>query len=469
MILSMTELKPIDPSTNVYQSGRFAPVDREVESSDLTVEGTVPTDLDGAFLRNGPNPKFTPLGSYTYPLEGDAMIHGVWLEGGQARYKNRWVVTKGMLAEERAGRALFGGLMTPAFVDQGLLGVDPDPGWPFKLDPFINIIRHGGRYLALGEGLPPYEVTAGLETVGLYDFDGGVTEGMGAHVRVDPASGDMVFIRYGVEAPFVTWGEIGADGRVSRQPAEVPGVDRSYMIHDFAATPHYLVLVLGPATLDVNAMLTGGDVLKWEPELGTRVALIRRDGSEPIRWFEHDTFWAWHYANAYESGRDVILDFPRSSSPGFTTGEKMAGGFTRATLGLDTGGMHLSPFGNIGCEFPRFDERRTGLRHRYVTVASRTDNAALKPGEHDRLIRYDVETGVEKVVDMEFAIGEAVFAPRTGGTEELDGYYVTFATSLTDGRSALHIWDADDLSVRARILLPQRVPNGLHASWLPSD
>ena len=68
------------------------------------MEGSLPSDLTGAYLRNGPNPKFTPLGSYTYPLEGDAMVHGLWIEGGKARYANRWVRTKGMAAEERAGR-----------------------------------------------------------------------------------------------------------------------------------------------------------------------------------------------------------------------------------------------------------------------------------------------------------------------------------------------------------------------------
>jgi carotenoid cleavage dioxygenase-like enzyme len=25
-------------------------------------------------MRNGPNPKFPPLGSYTYPLDGDGMV-----------------------------------------------------------------------------------------------------------------------------------------------------------------------------------------------------------------------------------------------------------------------------------------------------------------------------------------------------------------------------------------------------------
>ena len=131
------------------------------------MEGALPDGLVGAYLRNGPNPMFPPLGSYTFPMEGDAMVHGVWFDGeGGARYRNRWVRTKGMAADVAAGRDVFGGLMTPAFVDPATLGPDPDPGWPFRLDPFINVVRHAGRTFALAETLPAYELTADLDTVG---------------------------------------------------------------------------------------------------------------------------------------------------------------------------------------------------------------------------------------------------------------------------------------------------------------
>jgi carotenoid cleavage dioxygenase-like enzyme len=60
--------------------------------------------------------------------------------------------------------------------------------------------------------------------------------------------------------------------------------------------------------------------------------------------------------------------------------------------------------------------------------------------------------------------------PRDRSTEELDGYYVTFGTSLLDGHSGLYIWDAGELELtpRARIVLPQRVLNGLHGNWFPA-
>ena len=149
----MPDLQPVDSATHPYLCGRFAPIDDEIEVGHLEVEGTLPDGLVGAYLRNGPNEMFPPLGSYTFPMEGDAMVHGVWLDGeGGARYKNRWVRTKGMAADVAAGHDVFGGLMTPAFVDMKLLGDDPDPGWPFRLDPFINVVRHAGRHLALVRG-----------------------------------------------------------------------------------------------------------------------------------------------------------------------------------------------------------------------------------------------------------------------------------------------------------------------------
>lgn len=476
------ELRPVDPSAIPQLGGRFEPVGREIESDDLPVEGSLPPALTGAYFRNGPNPRFTPLGSYTYPLEGDAMIHGLWIENGAARYANRWVRTKGMAAEERAGRSLYGGLMTPAFVDLAMLGPDPDPGWPFRLDPFVNVVRHGGRYLALEEGTPPYEITDELETVGLLDFAGGLPLGMCAHPKIDPVSGEMVVFRYDVEEPFLTWAVIGPDGKVTQPPTAVDGVDAGFMIHDFAITEHYLILTVGPALFDLEAMLTGGAVLTWKPELGTRIAVIPRDASSGPMWIHAEAFWVWHFANAYEmpsspartAGTDavrIVLDFPWWSSLGLGlagTAEPMRGAFTRATLDPRRGTLGLEHLDAAGTEFPRIDDRLIGRRHRYLTVAGVSGRHDLVRGEHDQLVRYDMQTGESQSYDCDGVIGEVVFAPRPGGTEELDGYYLTFATSFGADRSArAYVWDASEFpsAPMAEVAIPQRVPNGLHGNW----
>jgi carotenoid cleavage dioxygenase-like enzyme len=427
-----TTLQPVDQTNAMYLSGRFAPIDDEISTSDLTVAGDVPSDLSGAFLRNGPNPKFAPIGSYTYPLEGDAMIHGVWFDGGAVRYANRYVETAGLRAEERAGRALFGGLMTPVPPDRALLGDDIDPCYPFKLNPSINVVRHADRILTLAEGPLPYEITPDLSTVGRYDFDGGLV-GSSAHPKVDPVTGEMILFRYAAVEPYLTWTVIGADGAVTRPPTPVPGLDRGFMIHDFAITARYVVFVVGPLTFDRDAMLRHQPPLAWAPELGTRIALVPRDGST-VRWVDTDAVWAWHYANAYDDGDQVVVDFPSYSAPGLV----------------------VAP---------------DGRPVRYLTVAARSTNPAVTPGEHDTLVRHDMATGTSIEQQLDVAIGEVVFAPRDGATDELDGYYLSFGTGLDDGSSRLYVWDAADFPAapRAAITIPHRVPNGLHGSWLPAS
>ena len=394
--------------------------------------------------------------------------------GGRARYANRFVRTQSLLAEERAGRALFGGIMTPAFVDQSLLGDDPDPTWPFKLDAYVNVVRHAGHLLALEEGAPPYEVDPALKTLGRYDFGGGLPFGITAHPKVDHRTGEMIVFRYDVTAPFLTWATVGADGTVTQPPVAVDGVDESYMIHDFAITARYVVLVVAPLQLDVNAMLSGGQPLVWKPELGTRVALIPRDRQGPTRWAHGDAFWAWHYANAFDDDGDVVhVDLPWTTAPAILLTRRRAAGVRRllraATIDPARGSIDVDHLDTNVLEYPRIDDRLIGTQHRYITIAGRSSDPAVKPGEHDEMYRYDMDAGTSVRYDAHAAVGEPIFAPRDAGQEELDGYYLAYATDLTSDSTSLLVFDAATFPAPpvATVHLPRRVPNGLHGNWFP--
>ena len=76
-----------------YQRIPFTPVTKEITAESLEVDGTIPADLSGLYVRNGPNPsgEITPQQHY---FSGDGMIHGVHIEAGQAKwYRNRFVRT----------------------------------------------------------------------------------------------------------------------------------------------------------------------------------------------------------------------------------------------------------------------------------------------------------------------------------------------------------------------------------------
>ncbi|MDT5318691.1 MAG: hypothetical protein QOD88_1213, partial [Mycobacterium sp.] len=75
----------------VFRTGNYAPVHDELTAFDLPVEGSIPAELNGWYLRNGPNPR-SGAGHWCV---GDGMVHGIRLENGRAAwYRNRWVRTE---------------------------------------------------------------------------------------------------------------------------------------------------------------------------------------------------------------------------------------------------------------------------------------------------------------------------------------------------------------------------------------
>lgn len=470
---ALETLRPVDVATDPHLHGVFAPVVDETDAADLVVEGELPAEMDGLYLRNGPNPRFTPLGSYVYPLEGDGMVHGLWVSEGRARYANRFVHTPALDAEIRAGRALWGGLMTGALPDEATVG--PALAGTYKEMPDINVVHHGGRLLALGESVCPYRLSPELATLARETFDGAVPAGTTAHPKIDPATGEMALFCYGFQPPYLTWAMIGPDGRATRTPTPVPGLERPVMIHDMALTARYLVLILGPLTFDLAAAVSGGSVMAWRPEDGTRIALIPRDGG-PVRWADSDAFWSWHSAGAHDSDDGgVVLDYVEWTYPGGMVrgGPRNLGGLARAEIDPVRGSMTRRWLVEPGSmEFPRIDDRRIGRAHHTIAVGTKSGRHTLVSGENDALLWLDART--ETTVGWEAgddAVGEPVFVPRPGDPDDDHGWWITYAIDRTDQTSsALVIPAADPASGPvARVHLPTRVPLGLHGAWLPTE
>ena len=81
-------------------------------NGDVEVIGTIPTDIDGVYVRTGENKIHEPIGRY-HPFDGDGFIHAISFKDGRASYRSRFVRTKGFEAEKEAGRSLWAGLMEP--------------------------------------------------------------------------------------------------------------------------------------------------------------------------------------------------------------------------------------------------------------------------------------------------------------------------------------------------------------------
>ena len=100
-----------------FLQGNYAPVPDELTADNLSVTGTIPPELDGWYLRNGPNPRKATGHWFT----GDGMIHGVRIEGGRAKwYRNRWVRTDSFVETSR----MRGESNGDGGCDTGLLALD---------------------------------------------------------------------------------------------------------------------------------------------------------------------------------------------------------------------------------------------------------------------------------------------------------------------------------------------------------
>jgi len=465
-------LRPEDPtwySDDPHLAGVFTPVAREVDVADLTVvSGRIPEDLSGAYMRNGPNPLFQPL-SYTYPLDGDGMIHAVFFDNGRARYRNRFVETRELKVERRAGHAVWGGLMAPRPIDPTLLSPG-EPGSPFKNGAFINVLSHGGHLLALGEAEAAYEMTMELETLGEWTAGTGAPLPIGAHNRHHPVTGDLFAIAYDPESPEVQVRRIDPAGRLADNfTVRLPAPS---MIHDFVLTERHVVLLVGPAIFDIEAAQRGGSVLAWRPDLGTTIAVVGLDGSAPTM-LEAEPFFVYHFANGFERGSSIVIDYVRH--PAFSLGPDGDDGaphLHRLVLDPATRQIRDARISDFATEFPRVNDRLEARATRFVYVPQLT--GTLTRGPHpsatfNAISKVDTETGATRTHDLgERVAGEPVFIPKPGASAEDDGYLAVFATDPAAMTSDLVLLDAADVSREpvAVIRMPQRVPQGLHGTWV---
>ncbi len=458
-------------SDDPHLSGNFAPIGPELNAADLPViAGRIPQELSGAYMRNGPNPLFKPL-SFTYPLDGDGMIHAVYLDNGRARYRNRFVETGALRAERRAGRALYGGVMRPVPVDPALVAPDGDPG-PFKNGAFISVMRHGGHLLALCEATTAYEMTMELETIGEWRAGTDAPIELGAHNRRHPQSGALFALTYAVDQPLVHFHRIDASGNlVSTFPVVL---DKPTMIHDFVLTERHIVLLACPAIFDMQAAQAGQSMLQWQPNLGTRIGVITLDGGS-VTWLDADPFFVFHFANGFERGGQIVIDYVRHGKLklGYET-DRRPPMLHRMTIDLAAHRISDSRVADIGVEFPRANDIRAALPTRWVFLPTLTETLRQPDppaATFNTIAKVNAETGDVALHDFgDKLVGEASFIPRAPSSGEDDGYLAVFVFDPAKRSSDFVLLDAAhvDDEPAAVVRLPQRVPQGLHGTWIPN-
>ena len=462
---------------NPYLHGMHGPVVHETTAVDLEVEGELPVDLYGAYVRNGPNQVYEPTNPYHW-FDGDGMVHGLYFRDGRLDYRSRFVRTDGLADELRQGRAIWPGVMGPFDFEK--------PRHYLKDTANTDLVWHDGHLLATWYlcGTPYRLDPLSLDDRGKADFGGKLTTTVSAHPKVDERTGELVYFTLAeFEPPYMTYGVVSKDGDlVHETPIDLPGARAS---HELNITEHYSILHDFPFFHDVEILRKHGyRVTRFDRSLPSRFGVIPRRGTnEQVRWFEFEPGYVLHMANAWEEGDWIVIDGCFQPDPTIVADRgkgplasmlaylRVRAHLHRWRMNLETGETWEGPLDDLNVEFCLPDTNLYGVKTRYsyhqylpedmVTVNFRA------------LVKYDHEDG--SAVRYDYPDGwhgsESPFAPRLGATAEDDGYVVTLMMNAAEARSECWVFAAQQIEKGpiATAKLPTRVPSGFHAKWVPGD
>ncbi|NDH43342.1 MAG: 9-cis-epoxycarotenoid dioxygenase, partial [Betaproteobacteria bacterium] len=226
-----------------------------------------------------------------------------------------------------------------------------------------------------------------------------------------------------------------------------------------------------PVVFDMKLARAGTMPYCWSDSYGARLGILPRGMPiQAMRWVEVDPCYVYHVANAFETAAgEIVIDAAWYAEhwrggPSASTFDsarmkrwRIAPGATRA---------HEAFIDDRTVEFPRVDDRLTGMQHRHIYAVA-TDNE-FAAGRYHEVIHYDLETGQSVAHDFGTGLPSEFCVAPVSDAPDADCVAMGFVFDPTRNSSDLVILDAQHLKAPAlaRIRLPRRVPQGFHGNWI---
>mmetsp|Transcript_4346 Transcript_4346/g.6448 ORF Transcript_4346/g.6448 Transcript_4346/m.6448 type:complete len:516 (+) Transcript_4346:574-2121(+) len=471
--------------------------------SDSDIEGSVPLELEGTFLRNGPGLTDvfgTPL---AHPIDGDGMVCALTFFEGKVHFKNRYVQTFSHVEETAAQRMLYNGNMgsrVPGGAENPLKMRDP---------AHTNAFYWGGKVLACHEYTLPHALDpVTLDTVGVDNLNGDLKKikALSAHFRYDAENDLLVVIgfRAGImgRTPKLSVFEYDRKWHAVRQ-ADLT-VDGLNYVHDFLVTPKYYIFHITPFVdvreKSVAKTLRGekfpGELMGFDKDLPSQMVVIERASPQKIYRFETEPCHIYHFQNAIETSADTIVFGATCLPEGFnmewqhkvflSNTADAPGVYHNYEIDIAKGTCKrtLSPkIASRSNEFPTsnpyrhsvslHDNNHKVLPPRFVYLMSSQNGVPLPFTD---IVKYDENGDKDDCwhADRGGCIGEPVFIPRYGRAsafygDDDDGWIITQMYIPVKHQVHYIILDAKNLAAGpiCRIKSPVRVPFSFHGTFCP--
>ncbi len=455
----------------------FINVPEEFSATRVKFDKPLPEGLSGTLYRNGPARMQRGDTRYNHWFDGDGMVHAFKLQGNDLVHKGKMVATARSIAEEKAGRFLWGGFGT-AFEDS-LSITSPDDVNVAN----ISVLPIGDEVLALWEAGSPYRVHAEtLETLGRHVFSP-ETDGMAfsAHPRVDP-QGRIWNFGYLSGTGKLALYDLNADGSLNRAAViDAPNAD---MVHDFVITDDYLVFLLPPLKFKPfnDPSNTFVDAFEWDANGAVEVVVVDKANLNVMNQFQLPAFFAFHFGNAWQEGGTIRIEVA-------TTGDfhPLMDAITHATRGerapaqlstsqamevkldLSTKQASMQALPTSGVDFPRFDQRFTGQRTDHLFMLDQSTEAPAGIIGFNRVTALNRKTEMQTHFDYgEHVLAEEhIFVPESAKPEGA-GWLVGTSYDWQTCRTSLSVFNASHIEDGpiCQAELPYSLPMGLHGQFV---
>ncbi|MCF8586875.1 carotenoid oxygenase family protein [Gordonia liuliyuniae] len=444
------------------------------------VDGAIPERLHGALYRIGPG-RFE-VGSHPvgHIFDGDGMVSKFDIGAGGVHFRNRYVRTKAFARANSTSRPPKG------FGTQRVGGALANAlRFPENLAN-TNVLVHDDSLYALWEGGRPHRLDLEtLATLGVESFDGALKRlgAFSAHPKTDPRTGEV--FNFGLDffpRPMIRCYRLTAGGTLDGV-ATVP-IPKLGFVHDFALTERHLVFVLGPLVVKRPIPVALGlrpfdDALSYEPDLGTSIVLVPRDGGAATT-IEYDPLFHFHVTNAYDTASKTVVELVVHDGDGGWSawnghlhdfrnhpGPAFGGTLTRLTINRAARAVVREPLSDLGGEFPQIDQRRTAAEHRFTYLAQ----ASQTGGNPDSITSIDHSTGREDRYRSsgDDTVCEPLFVADPAESAEGAGWLLTVEHRPAAASSALLVLRAGrpNEGPVATIGLDHHIPMTFHGAFRP--
>ncbi|KAF9662256.1 hypothetical protein SADUNF_Sadunf18G0034200 [Salix dunnii] len=388
-----------------------------------------------------------------------------------------------------------------------------------------GVYARNGKYCSIAENHLPHQIN--IFTLETLDIGMSMETGIGLlpaiqrflfiHGRV-PGTGELVIMEVDATKPFMELGVVSADGKRLLHKADLK-FNSCSLSHDIGVTKRYNVVMDFPLTIDINRLLKGGPLIKYNKAEYARIGIMARYGNaDSIKWFQVGSTCTFHLLNCLEDGTDeVVVRACRaldSIIPGPDTGVNKFEWFSKRLkhiksvdeytssedgslftrvyewrLNMNTGDVRerFLTGTEFSMDFPMIQGDFTGVKNKYgytqVTDSNASSDSSMpKYGGLAKLyFEEPADSKINSVVNLEliqveyhkfeqntFCTG-AAFVPKQGSHEEDDGWIITFVHNEDTSMSKAYIIDTKKFTSEpvAKITLPCRVPYGFHGAFMP--